>query len=254
MEVVVGFLIALLIGMTGVGAGTITAPILITLWNKDPAVAVGTALAFSTVVKVTSGLAYIKQGNVDRRFFLLMTLGGVPGVIAGSFLVDFLSRDFKSLVLFIVGVIIIVSALINIVTCIFPYEAWLDKYRNGTPYMIIPLTGFIGLEVGFTSAGAGALGTALLLLFSRLNLPKIVGTDICFGLALSSVGFLIHSKLGHVDWEILYLLLLGGVVGAFVGSMINNKYPQEKLKLALSIWLIFIASNLIYKSLEGGKI
>ncbi len=249
MEILVGFLIALLIGMTGVGAGTITAPLLITFWNKDPSVAVGTALAFSTIIKVVSGINYLRQGSVDKNYFILMSSGGIPGVIVGSILVDLMSKDFKSMVLIIVGSIIIISSLINIFTSFFSYKKLIDKYRKGVPYLILPLTFIIGVEVGFTSAGAGALGTAILMLFSKLDISKVVGTDICFGLALSSVGFLIHSKLGHIDWNMLYLLLIGGVVGAFIGSSINVKYSQNKLRVILSIWLIIIASNLIYKSI-----
>ncbi len=254
MEIIAGLIIGLLIGLTGIGAGTITAPLLIMVWNVDPPTAVGTALFFSTVVKAISSLSYLKAGNVDKRYITIMAGGGIPGVIAGSWLINIIDKEFRSLVLMIVGLIILISSLINIFTCLFPYKEYLSKFGDKSPLFLLPLSAFIGLEVGFTSAGAGALGTAFLLLFTKMNISKIIGTDLSFGLIISLVGALLHSGFGNVDWSILKLMLMGGIVGALVGSFVGNRYPQNKLKLVVSLMLLIIASNLIYKSIEGGMI
>ncbi len=254
MEIIAGLIIGLLIGLTGIGAGTITAPLLIMVWNIDPPIAVGTALFFSTVVKAVSSLTYLKAGNIDKKYITIMAGGGIPGVIGGSWLINVMDKDFRSLVLLIVGLIVLISSLINIFTCLFPYKEYLSKFGDKPPLFLLPLSALIGLEVGFTSAGAGALGTAFLLLFTKMNISKIIGTDLSFGLIISFVGALLHSGYGNIEWGILKLMLIGGVVGALVGSFVGNRYPRNKLKLVVSLMLLIIASNLIYKSIEGGMI
>jgi len=210
---IAGFIIGLLIGLTGIGAGTITAPLLIMIWNVDPPTAVGTALFFSTVVKAISSATYIKVGNVDKKYLAIMA-GGIPGVIGGSWLINVMDKDFRSLVLMIVGLIVMISSLINIFTHLFPYKEYLSNLGEKSPFFLLPVSTVIGFEVGFTSAGAGALGTAILLVFTKMNISKVIGTDLSFGLIISLVGALLHSGYGNIEWNILKLMLIGGVIGA----------------------------------------
>lgn len=250
MEAVIGFVIAFAIGVTGIGAGTVTAPVLMLFMGVGPAVAVGTALVFATIVKVPAGISYVARNKADYPTLLLMVAGGVPGVVVGSLVLQNLSanKELKTLVLCIVGGIILLSAALNIVLMV----RRVDLTRNDKLKYIIPAATFlIGMEVGFSSAGAGALGTLLLLFTTRLFACTVVGTDILFGLALSVVGGGIHLGLGNVDYPLLLKLTAGGIFGALAGVHFASRMPARPLRYALLAWLIFIGGQLLYRGITG---
>lgn len=182
MAFLLGFLIAFAIGVTGVGAGTVTAPLLILALGLPPEVAVGTALLFGFLVKVPAGAVYLLRRQVDARALLRLLLGGVPGVLLGSLLLTQL-KGAKDLVLLLVGLTVVLSAGLGL---------WRGLKGVGRgrerPWLLPPAAFGIGLEVGFSSAGAGALGTLLLLHATRLSPQKVVGTDLLFGLVLALLG------------------------------------------------------------------
>src|SRR5277367_3024339 len=205
MEILAGFLIALAIGITGVGAGSITAPILILFFHQSATDAVTTALVFGTVVKLIATPIYLARGQVNLRVLKYVALGGLPAVVIGSFLLN--AFDKKSLtrpILIIVGVTVVISAAATFWRSIKPAgvankpvaEKWL-------PWIVAP----IGFEVGFSSAGAGALGTVALMRFTRLLPAEIVGTDLAFGLLLSIFAGGIHASTTGVPWPVLWKLL-----------------------------------------------
>ncbi len=240
-----GFGIALTIGLSGVGGGTLTAPVLILALGLHPEIAVGTALLFSIFAKIPAGLVYLRQGHVSFPTLRQMLVGGLPAVIAGTLLLGSL-KDQKGLILFWVGITILLCALINL---------GLTLWKNATPGRFgFPVTalgaGFIGLEVGFSSAGAGALGTLLLVSGTQLAPAAVVGTDIWFGLVLSLVGGGLHATLGQFDLALLVKLAAGGLVGSWMGAFLASYVPRKPFKLGLLLWLMFVGSNLVYKSIR----
>ncbi|MBI5179568.1 MAG: sulfite exporter TauE/SafE family protein [Nitrospinae bacterium] len=250
MEIIIGFVIAFAIAITGVGAGTVTAPVLMLFLGLEPAVAVGTALGFSTIVKIPAGASYWLKGRVDKKYLLLMMAGGVPGVILGSLMLGHMAADkkLKLAVLTVVGIIVLLSALMNIILM------WKRISIHNTEKLakFIPVvTFFIGIEVGFSSAGAGALGTLLLLYATPLFACNVIGTDIAFGLALSAVGGSLHFGMGNIDLPMMAKLVTGGLVGSFLGSHTANRVPAKPLRVALLAWLVFIGSQLLYRGLTG---
>ena len=154
MAFLLGFLIAFAIGVTGVGAGTVTAPLLILALGLPPEVAVGTALLFGFLVKVPAGAVYLLRRQVDARALLRLLLGGVPGVLLGSLLLTQL-KGAKDLVLLLVGLTVVLSAGLGL---------WRGLQGDGRgrerPWLLPPAAFGIGLEVGFSSAGAGARKSA----------------------------------------------------------------------------------------------
>jgi len=241
-----GFFIALAIGLTGVGAGTLTAPTLILL-GLDPAKAVGSALMFSSVVKFPALLFHILYRNVDWRVFWLMSAGGIPGVLMGSYILSKLSRSepLKNVILVIVGLTIILSITINTLLLLKGKRLNLTKYS-----FLLPVFCFlIGLEVGFTSAGAGALGMVLLLYFTPLEPSKAVGVDVAFGLTCSLVGASFNFLRGNMDPNLLIPMSLGGLVGVWLGVYLTRVIRPEPLKVIISLLLIVVALNLIKRGI-----
>ena len=251
MEAILGFFIALAIAVTGVGAGTITAPVLMLFMGIDPAIAVGTALIFSFLVKIPAGVSYWMKRKVNMGALSLMVAGGVPGVVTGTYMLGHLAQNhrLKAAILVVVGGIVLFSAILNFVLMVKRVD--MARHHERLRKFIPLCAFFIGVEVGFSSAGAGALGTMLLLYTTDIFACSVVGTDILFGLILSTVGGGIHLIMGTVDQALLLKLSAGGLFGALAGVHLAAKAPARPLKFALLAWLVFIGSQLLYRGVAG---
>lgn len=243
----IGFAIAFLIGLTGVGAGTVTAPVLILFLGLPAPEAVGTALLFGSAVKVPAVGVYLSNRQVDFRVLGRMLLGGLPGVVAGSLLLQGL-RTQEGLILPAVGAVIIVLSLVNLLSTLRPRQAG----RSERPGLIPWATFFIGAEVGFSSAGAGALGTLLLFHTTGLGPGKVVGTDLLFGLLLAAAGGGLHAWFGQVAPGVLLPMLAGGVLGSMLGACVATIVPRRPFKVGLLLWLLFIGTQLAQRGLLRG--
>ena len=237
MEIALGFIIAVFIAITGVGAGSMTTPLLILLLGMPTKQAVGTALIFGAAVKILTTPLYIARKQVNWRAFGFLMATGLPGVLIGTLLL----QGFKSdLLTTFVGFTIVSIAVINLLR--FSNVTRRDR----TPWLAavgLP----IGIEVGFSSAGAGALGALCLMNMTLLSPAAVVGTDLSFGLILSLVGGGIHAALGDVNTPVLLKLLIGGAGGALVGGMLATKLPSKKLRFVLCVALVILGANLGWK-------
>lgn len=238
MEFALGFIISIFIALTGVGAGSLTTPLLFLLVGLPAKECVGTALIFATVVKVVTVPSYMARQQVNWRVFAYLTAAGLPGVIAGAFLMKKLPTD---LVMGCVGLTIVSITLVNLFR--FAHVVQHDRAR-----WLGPLGLLIGLEMGFSSAGAGAIGALAMMSLTKLSTAEIVGTNLTFGLALSAVGGLIHAGLGDVNTGVLWKLLVGGVLGAFAGSSLATHVESKKLRFALCLALVYIGAQLSWTS------
>ncbi len=247
MEIVIGFLIAVAIGLTGVGGGTITVPVLILFLGSSPTQSVGTALAFTAIVKLVSVPVYLYRKQVDWKILALLVLGGAPGVIGGSFLIQRLNtRQYQGLIYGLLGAVIATMAILNL------YR--LFRHRRAEPALehrgVLPAIGLgIGVEVGFSSAGAGALGSLALLQLTKLTAANVVGTDVCFGLVLSLLGSGVHLMAGNYDPALLGKLAIGGVLGAIVGANIVHLVPARPLRVAMLMVIAGLGLNLLWHGL-----
>ncbi len=247
MEIFAGFLIAVCIALTGVGAGTITAPILILFLHVPTGVAVGTALAYAAVVKLIVAPAQMVRKQVDYRVLGFMMLGGIPGVILGAILFrDVAHKGNWAPVYWVLGGIIVFSSCWHIFRYFRPAPS--KRVSSSRAPWIAALLFPVGAEVGFSSSGAGALGTVILMSLTDLPTSVIVGTDLAFGLAVSVVGSGIHFIDGTGDMALLTKLIIGGVLGAIVGVSISPRIPHKHLRLALSLWLLFIGIDFCFKA------
>ncbi|HTU47550.1 MAG TPA: sulfite exporter TauE/SafE family protein [Bryobacteraceae bacterium] len=242
MEFVLGFIIALAISLTGVGAGSMTTPLLILFLGVSPATAVGTALAFGAVVKIASVPLYAVRRQVNLRILRLLLIGGLPGVIVGALLLNKVKHSAYNGVLYVaLGTLIVATALFHL------YRVFRPKLQpsNHDRSRLLPWFAFpIGAEVGFSSAGAGALGSLLLLGFTPLTAAEVVGTDLCFGLGVSLVGSIIQIGAGNYELALLGKLVAGGLIGAFTGSLLAGRIAQRPLRVGLLLALIILGCQL----------
>lgn len=249
MDFVIGFLIAVVIALTGVGAGVITAPLLILFLHVPLEIAVSTALAYSAIVKLIVVPVQVVRRQVNYKVLGLMLLGGLPGVVIGSMLFKHVAAHGpKQVLMFALGAIILFTSGWHIYKHFRPtgIARPVTDRSKWVGLLMFP----IGAEVGFSSSGAGALGTVALLGMTNLTAPQVVGTDLAFGLAIALAGTGVHMIEGHYAGAILIKMAIGGVVGGVVGSGFAPKIPNRALRLALSIWLTVIGLQFCWQSLH----
>jgi uncharacterized membrane protein YfcA len=247
MQYVIGFGIALFIALTGVGAGTLTVPVLILFLGVPAGEAVGIGLVFATAVKLILVPAQILRKNVAWRTLGFMLLGGLPGVILGSVLLRHLVYAGPQNVLnAILGGLLVTTAAWQLLFSFRPLKQNPDQ-RDRSPllsWLMFP----VGAEVGFSSAGAGALGSAALLSLTSLEPARVVGTDIAFGFLISLAGSGLHLEALGASSGLLSHLIAGGVGGAIVGTVLSTHIPRKPLRVALWIWLLILGGQFLFNS------
>ncbi len=248
MGFILGLLIAFAVGLTGVGAGSITAPVLILLFHLRPAVAVGTALTFSAVIKFAVLPVYLRNRQIDFRILGLLCLGGIPGGLIGTLLLKKLSMaEYERQIFLVLGITIITLSLANL------YRSWRHSHTaalKDRARWLPAVAALIGAEVGFSSAGAGALSAVALLNLTKMMPSQVVGTDMVFGLTVSALSGGIHLLAGDYDPSLVVQFCIGGVVGVFIGALLSSKVPARQLRLALSVCLIALGLQLCWKALS----
>jgi uncharacterized membrane protein YfcA len=247
MQYVIGFVIALFIALTGVGAGTVTVPVLVLFLGVPAPEAVGIGLMFATAVKLILVPSQILRRNVAWRTLGFMLLGGVPGVLLGSlFLKHLITTGSQNLLNAILGAILVTTASWQIFYAFRPAREN-QGTRDRSPllsWLMFP----VGAEVGFSSAGAGALGSAALLSLTPLAPAQIVGTDILFGFTVSLIGSGAHWFSHAANQELLMALIAGGVFGAISGTLLSTRIPRRPLRFALWVWLLILGGQFIFNS------
>ena len=247
MPFIVGFLISLAVGLTGVGAGSITAPILILFFAISPAESVGTSLIFAALIKLVVAPMYLMRKQVNGRVMLLLCAGGLPGVLLGVYLIGVLNAKHYERALFVLlGTTIATMALYSCYRALQRGRLAKGVDRHG---WLPAIAAGIGAEVGFSSAGAGALGSVALLNLTSLTPAEVIGTDMLFGLVLSVVGGGFNLSAGHYDATLLWKLTAGGVLGVLMGANLSAVLPARPLRVGLAVWLSLVGAQLAWKGL-----
>jgi len=247
LQYLIGFIIALFIALTGVGAGTITVPVLVLFLGVPAPTAVAIGLTFSAAVKLVLVPTQIVRRRVEWRALGYMLLGGLPGVLLGSLLLKrFVDAGSQALVNGLLGAILIATASWQIYVFFRPLQrkAGITDRSRVLPWLMFP----VGAEVGFSSAGAGALGSAALLSLTTLTPTQVVGTDIAFGFLLSLAGSGAHWFSHASDPQLLLRLIMGGVFGAIAGTLLSNRIPHRALRFALWLWLLVLGGEFLIHS------
>ncbi len=246
MQYLIGFIIAVFIALTGVGAGTITTPLLILFLGVPATIAVSVGLMFSAAVKLVLVPSQVARKQVNWRVLGRMLLGGIPGVLIGSLVLNHLAgAGSKHTMNGLLGAILLLTALYQIAYSFRRVPENLAPKRDRSalmPFLMLP----VGAEVGFSSAGAGALGTAALLSLTDLDPTQVVGTDILFGFLVSLIGSGAHWFSHASNVPLLTHLIAGGFLGVVVGTVAAPYIPKRPLRFALWVWLLIIGTQLLY--------
>ncbi len=248
-----GFVVGLLVGMTGVGGGALMTPILIMLFGIHPATAVGTDLLYAAVTKTGGSLVHGFARSIDWRVVGRLAAGSIPAtVVTLSALSHFnLSGDAaRSLITLVLSVALFVTAFVLVFgsTIVGAYRARaveLDPQRTATNTILVGT--LLGVLVSISSVGAGAIGViALIMLYPQLPMARIVGSDIAHAVPLTLIAGIGHWMMGSVDWHIMGSLLAGSLPGIFVGSYFAIRIPERALRLVLATTLFVVATRIAY--------
>lgn len=247
-----GLLVGVLVGMTGVGGGSLMTPILVLLFNFHPATAVGTDLLYASVTKTVGTAVHGKRQTVDWHIVGGLALGSVPASIATLFVMARLGamhgQNTLILNLLLGGALLLTSVAIF-------FRPWIlqraEPHFTGLPeaqisHWTVLLGAVLGVLVSVTSVGAGALGTtALLILYPRLPVAKIAGSDIAHAVPLTLIAGIGHWILGSVDFVLMGALLLGSIPGIIIGSHFAARTTDSVLRPVLAVTLFVVAVRLL---------
>jgi uncharacterized membrane protein YfcA len=249
--IVAGFVVGWLVGLTGVGGGSLMTPILMLLFSIKPAVAVGTDLLYASVTKSVGIFAHGKLGNIDWKIVSRLAFGSIPASIATVYVLRNLNMDSSeaiSTIKFWLGVALVVTSVAvilrnKIITWLKGATLIPEQYVD---FATVLLGVALGSLVTLTSVGAGALGvTALIVLYPHKKITTIVGSDIAHAVPLTLVAGIGHATLGTIDYTLLGTLLIGSIPGIYVGSHMSSKVAEHWLRIALAAILIYVGIKLI---------
>ncbi|WP_040263385.1 sulfite exporter TauE/SafE family protein [Pseudomonas massiliensis] len=250
-----GLLVGFIVGMTGVGGGSLMTPIL--LWfGINPATAVGTDLLYAAITKCSGVWVHGRNRNIDWAITGWLSLGSVPAAAVTLWLLHNLNADthaLNSLIRTALAYVLFLTALAILLRG--PLLAFASRHA-GDRYRLSPkglnactvVTGVVlGAMVSLTSIGAGALGTvALFMLYPFLATRRLVGTEIAHAVPLTLVAGLGHAGMGNMDWSLLGHLLIGSLPGIYLGSHLSGRVPDRVLRPALAIMLGLIGLKLLH--------
>jgi uncharacterized protein len=248
-----GFGVGLLVGLTGVGGGSLMTPLLILLFGIHPATAVGTDLLYAAVTKSAGSVVHGLNRTVDWRIVRRLAAGSVPMTVVtvaclGYF--DVKGEGARQLI----GAVLAFALLLTAVTLLLRNRIaayYAPRVDALSPNRIATLTviagGLLGILVSISSVGAGAIGvTALVLLYPKVPIRQIVGSDIVHAVPLTLVAGIGHWFLGSVDWQIFTALIFGSIPGILVGSYAAARVPETALRVVLALTLLAVASKLSF--------
>jgi uncharacterized membrane protein YfcA len=249
-----GFFVGAIIGMTGVGGGSLMTPLLVLLFGVAPITAVGTDLLFAAFTKAGGAWAHARRGNVEWNIVGWLALGSVPAAIATLGLLPVFVGDHDRIsaitnVTLGIALILTAGALLfrEKLLALYARDEAIPRPSLGSPWCTLFLGAVLGILVSLSSVGAGALGvTALLMLYPGLAVARVVGADIAHAVPLTLIAGLGHAANGTVDWTLLGTLLIGSLPGIWLGSSLGRMVPEQLLRRLLAAMLVLVGGRLIW--------
>jgi uncharacterized membrane protein YfcA len=253
-EVVVGLVVGILVGLTGLGGGMLLLPLLISVLGVPPILAVGSDSVINCVTKIGAGGLHWHQGNVNWRLVLRLAYGSIPGAVLGVMVLARVRAAYGD------GVNDFLKVAIGILLIVIPV-AYLAK--RGPSASLIPgatlrrdygfgatAIGFVaGVLVGITSIGSGSVILMLLMVFYGLPPALMVGTDIVHAVLLAGVTGLLQYRMGNVNVQLVACVLIGSVPGGVLGAYLTNYLPSKRLKQVLCTLLVAVGARMLWGAL-----
>ena len=255
--IVAGLGVGLLVGMTGMGGGSLMTPVLILLFGTAPTTAIGSDIAYAAITKTVGGWRHFRLRTVNLPLSLWLALGSVPAAIAGvwviSLLHDAYGDSLDDIVLTMLGIALVLVGLLVLIRALFiPHVARyerdsfeLTRREQVTAVAVGASTGFV---IGITSAGSGTLIAVFLIAFYRLAPRQVVGTDVFHAAILLWAAGIAHVAGGNVDFALVGTILLGSIPGIWAGSHLTVRLPTGLLRNALGIVMVLSALALFDKA------
>jgi uncharacterized membrane protein YfcA len=255
--IVAGLGIGLLVGVTGMGGGSLMTPILILFFGTAPTTAIGSDIAYSAVTKGVGGWRHMRLRNVNLPLAGWLALGSVPAAIAGVWVIKLLQRhygnDLDNIVLTMLAIALVCVGIIVLVRALFiprlvngeRDDFHLDRWHKVAAVIIGATTGFV---IGLTSAGSGTLIAVFLIVMYRMTPRRVVGTDILHASVMLSAAAIAHIIAGNVNFLLVGTILIGSIPGIWIGSHLTAKLPTALLRNALGVVLICSALALFDKA------
>lgn len=250
-----GFVVGFLVGMTGVGAGSLMTPFLISHVGVQPTIAVGTDLLFAAITKASAAAPHHNARNVHWGIVKWLAAGSIPGALLTLGILGYVSPPVEELSRVIKYALVVALILSSMAIVAIPLT--LRFRENGTANgdtvavrrVLTMMLGFgLGSIVTLTSIGAGAIGVVVLtLLYPHLAARQLIGTDIVHAIPLTLISGLAHMSMGHTDLPLLGLLLAGSLPGIAIGARLTGRLPESFLRSALAVILLFAAYTLFSK-------
>ena len=249
-----GFGVGMLVGLTGVGGGGLMTPLLVLLFGIHPATAVGTDLLYASITKTAGTVVHGLSDTVDWQITRRLAYGSVPATaVTLAFLAYFSHRSgggAAGLITTVLGFALILTAIALVFRkrILDFFASRVGEFEPGrTKTLTIVLGAVLGVLVSLSSVGAGALGvTVLLILYPRLPVARIVGSDIAHAVPLTLIAGIGHWLLGSIDWALLGSLLIGSIPGITIGSYIGARIPDRVLRPILASTLAVVGGRLVF--------
>ena len=252
-----GLVVGFIVGLTGMGGGSLMTPLLVLFFGVPPATAVGTDLLYASVTKAGGVWVHGRRSNVDWQMVGWLAAGSLPAAALTVWVLSALNLESDRLGALISGVLGVALILTALALLFRERLRELSRVRTGTDGQrerrrLVPFTVATGIALGvlvtISSVGAGVIGIAVLFwLYPRLASVKIVGSDIAHAVPLTAVAGLGHFYyLGSVDFTLLGYLLIGSLPGIYFGSHVSSKIPEKVLRPALACMLLVIGGRLVW--------
>jgi uncharacterized membrane protein YfcA len=241
-----GLLIGAIVGVTGVGGGSLMTPLLVIVFGIQAPIAVGTDLLYAAITKAGGAWVHGKSGHVDWKIAGLLASGSIPASLIGIALLKAVDRyAMVSVITSTLGIALILTSIALI------YREKIKRLspiaENRLQLATVATGAILGILVTVSSVGAGALGTvALFYLYPRVSTIRVIGTDIAHAVPLTLIAGIGHASLGTVDFHLLGSLLIGSLPGIFFGSRIGSKIPEKMLRGILACMLMLVGGKLIF--------
>jgi uncharacterized protein len=252
---ILGFVVGLLVGLTGMGGGAVMTPALILLGLARPVIAVGTDLVWGTVTKAVGAFIHCRQKTVDYTIVKRLAIGSIPGALAGlALLASLQRRSIESIDRVIVRLLAI--ALMCVALSLFVRVTrglgWKSdplserSLKDAPAWLTSLLGGVVGFLVSLTSVGSGSVIVAcLVVLYPALSMKRIVGSDVLHALILVGISALGHLGLGSINVPLLGALLVGSIPGVWIGSKASAVVPERVLQPLLATTLFLLGYKLL---------
>lgn len=251
-----GFFVGMLVGITGVGGGSLMTPLLVLLFGVHPATAVGTDLLYAAITKTAGTAVHGIHGRVNWKVVSLLASGSVPAALAMLWIMAGVNRESPAVahaITLSLGCLLLLTALMLIFRgqILDAIRKWRGERGTLSARSIALFTVVLGLVLGIlvtmTSVGAGALGvTVLLVLYPQTDVREIVGSDIVHAVPLTLIGGMGYWFIGEINWTMLFALLVGSIPGIVAGSLLAPRLHERSVRIILAVTLAIVAWKLIF--------